>query len=58
MSETKKVVKVDQSMYEVIDGKVVINSEELANAVMEEKLDLFVDEEAEGWINIGNCGGC
>ena len=39
---------------QVVDGKVVINSEELANAVMEENVD-FSEEEAEGFKLFGNC---
>jgi len=33
-------------MYKVEDGKVYIQSEELANAIQNEGLELFVDEEA------------
>lgn len=44
--ENKKVVALGKDMYKVEDGKVVITSEELANAIQNEGLDLFVDEEA------------
>lgn len=44
----KKMVAINKSNYEVKDGKVVITSEELANAIQNEGLDIFVDEEAAG----------
>ncbi|HBA05091.1 hypothetical protein IO99_12835 [Clostridium sulfidigenes] len=44
--ENKNVVALGKDMYKVEDGKVVITSEELANAIQNEGLDLFVDEEA------------
>lgn len=42
----KKVVALGKEMYKVEDGKVIITSDELANAIQNEGLDLFVDEEA------------
>ncbi|WP_432403370.1 hypothetical protein [Wukongibacter sp. M2B1] len=42
----KKMVPINKSNYEVKDGKVVITSEELANAIQNEGLDIFIDEEA------------
>lgn len=44
--ENKKVVALGKDMYKVEEGKVVITSEELANAIQNEGLDLFVDEAA------------
>jgi len=44
--EEKKVIAVSKEMYKVEDGKVYIQSEELANAIQNEGLELFVDEEA------------
>jgi hypothetical protein len=44
--EEKKVVPIGKEMYKVEGGKVYIESEELANAIQNEGLDLFVDEEA------------
>ena len=42
----KKVLALGKEMYKVEDGKVVITSDELANAIQNEGLELFVDEEA------------
>jgi len=53
--EEKKMVALGKEMYKVVDGKVVIESEELANAIQNEGLDLFIDEEAGFDANIGNC---
>jgi len=44
--EEKKVIALSKEMYKVEDGKVYIQSEELANAIQNEGLELFVDEEA------------
>jgi len=44
--EERKMIALDKSMYKVEDGKVVIESEALANAIQNEALDLFIDEEA------------
>ncbi len=53
--ENKKVIALGRDMYKVEDGKVVITSEELANAIQNEGLDLFVDEEAAAIQAIANC---
>lgn len=45
MEDNKKLVALEKSMYCVEDGKVVITSDEIARAIQEENLDLFVDEE-------------
>lgn len=50
--EERKMVALDKSMYKVENGKVFIESEELANAIQNDDLDLFVDEDEAGW-NIG-----
>ena len=42
----KKVMAIQKEMYKVEDGKVYIESEELAKAIQDGSLDLFVDEEA------------
>ncbi len=42
----KKFVTLNKNMYTVEDGKVVISSEELATAIQNAALDLFIDEEA------------
>lgn len=41
----KKMWALEREHYSVKDGKVVIESEELANAIQEKGLDLFIDEE-------------
>lgn len=56
--EDKKMVALGKEMYKVVDGKVVIESEELANALQNEGLDLFVDEEAAALINNGGVSCC
>lgn len=53
--EEKKMVAIHKEFFKVVDGKVVIESEELANMIQNEGLDLFVDEEANGTVNSGNC---
>ena len=53
----KKVVAVEKEMYKVEGGRVYIESAELANAIQNEGLDLFVDEEANGW-GFGCNNGC
>lgn len=57
----KKFLSVDKSMFEVKEGKVYIKSEELANAIQNQDLDLFVDEEAAGAAELadlfGSCQG-
>lgn len=44
MSE-KKMVPLEKDMYKIEEGKVVIESPELANAIQEQGVDLFIDEE-------------
>ncbi|WP_346934754.1 hypothetical protein [Clostridium sp.] len=53
--ENKNVVALGKDSYKVEDGKIVITSEELANAIQNEGLDLFVDEEAAAVANFGIC---
>ena len=53
--ESKNVIALGKGMYKVEDGKVVITSEELANAIQNEGLDLFVDEEAAAIQAANNC---
>ena len=53
--ENKKVIALGRDMYKVEDGKVVITSEELANAIQNEGIDLFVDEEAAAIQAANNC---
>ena len=55
--ENKNVVALGKDSYKIEDGKVVITSEELANAIQNEGLDLFVDEEAAVLSNFGVCNG-
>lgn len=55
----KKKISVKNGEYEIIDGRVVITSDELAMAINEQQLELAAEEEAEGLefnINLGNCG--
>lgn len=55
----KKVLALGKEMYKVEDGKVVITSDELANAIQNEGLELFVDEEAGAVADVfGHCFGC
>lgn len=54
----KKVMVLGKDMYKVEGGKVYIESQELANAIQNEGIDLFVDEEA-GMLTDKNGGiGC
>jgi len=53
--QEKKVMALNKEMYKVEGGRVYIESEELANAIQNEGLDLFVDEEA-GAASQGVCG--
>ncbi len=53
--EEKKMIALGKELYKVVDGKVVIESEELANAIQNEGIDLFVNEEAAANANAG-CG--
>ncbi len=52
---SKNVIALGKDMYKVEDGKVVITSEELANAIQNEGIDLFVDEEAAAIQASNNC---
>lgn len=56
--DEKKFVSIGKEMYKVEDGKVYIESEELANAIQDGQLDLFVDEEAALAKLFENCGQC
>jgi hypothetical protein len=51
----KKFAALNKDMYEVKDGKVYITCEELANAIQDESLQLFIDEEAAA-ADKGICG--
>lgn len=42
--ESKKVVSLSKELYKVEDGKVYIESEELANAIQNQNVELFIDE--------------
>jgi hypothetical protein len=53
--EEKKMMVISKEMYKVEDGKVIIQSEELANAIQNENVDLFVNEEINWFDNTGNC---
>ena len=53
----KKLVAIEKDMYKVEDGKIYIESAELANAIQNEGLDLFVDEEAAALQAIAVCCG-
>lgn len=44
----KKMLALNKEMFKLEDGKVFIESEELANAIQNNQLDLFVEEEAAG----------
>lgn len=54
----KKLIAIEKEMYKVEDGKVYIESAELANAIQNDGLDLFVNEEANAFINCGCGAGC
>ncbi|MDU1413611.1 MAG: hypothetical protein E6929_12425 [Clostridium sp.] len=43
--DEKRVLPLDKEMYKIEDGKVVITSDELARAIQDESIELFVDEE-------------
>lgn len=44
----KKMIALNKEMIKVEDGRVFIESEDLANLIQNSDLDLFVDEEAAG----------
>lgn len=54
----EKKYLVNLKEMEVLDGKVIISSDELANAIVEHEFDLLSEEEAEAFIM--NCinGAC
>ena len=54
--QEKKVMALNKELYKVEGGRVYIESEELANAIQNDGLDLFVDEEA-GAMSNGTCQG-
>lgn len=56
MEDKKFVVKGNEM--EVVDGKVVISSEELAAAIMSSYVDLGAEEEIEGVIMFCKNGSC
>lgn len=43
----KKEINVSREELQVVDGKLVINSEELAGAIQNQEIDLNSEEEAE-----------
>jgi hypothetical protein len=45
----KKVAAIGKEIYKVEDGKVYIESEELARALQDGELDIFLGEEAAGF---------
>lgn len=55
----EKKIKLEKDLYKVEDGRVYIESEELANAIQEGNLDLFIDEEYNDIFTnclFSNCG--
>ncbi len=55
--ENKNVMALGKDLYKVEDRKIIITSEELANAILNEGLDLFIDEEAAAIQAIYLCCG-
>ena len=52
----KKEFNINNGEFEIIDGRVVITSEELALAITEQQLNLDAEEAAEELVvNIINC---
>ena len=51
-----KSFKVNPEELEVVDGKVIISSEELAMAIQSKEVDFGLEEEAEGIV--GQQNGC
>ena len=45
---SKKIKAIEKENLQVVDGKVVITSEEVANLIQNEAIELTLDEEA-GW---------
>lgn len=56
--ETKNVFKINKDMYKVENGKVFIESDELANAIQNEGIDLYLDEEANNLAADDSNGVC
>lgn len=50
-----KLMAIKKEMYKVEAGRVYIDSAELANAIQNEGLDLFIDEEAAALQAIHSC---
>ncbi|MGN9163349.1 hypothetical protein [Clostridium sulfidigenes] len=55
MEEIKKSITINKEDYKVQDGKVFIESDELAKALSNEYLDLDSEEEQAVTINIYKC---
>ena len=55
--KNNKIVLAGNEM-EIVDGKVVIESEDLAAAIQSQEVDLNAEEEAEGIIIIIKGAGC
>lgn len=56
MENKNYVIKRDEM--EVVDGRVVISSEELASAIMSSEVDLAADEELGGIFMLCRNDGC
>jgi len=55
MEEIKKSITINKEDYKVQDGKVFIESDELAKALSNEYLDLDSEEEQAVTINVYKC---
>lgn len=56
-----KKISVKKGEYEIVDGRVIITSDELAKAISEQELNLSAEDEADAIaldVNFGNCGKC
>lgn len=56
-----KKINVKKGEYEIVDGRVIITSDELAKAISDQELNLSAEDEADASVlevNIGNCGRC
>ncbi len=55
-----KKINVKKGEYEIVDGRVIITSDELAKAISEQELNLSAEDEADAiaTVNFGNCGNC
>ncbi len=56
MENKNYVIKRDEM--EVVDGKVVISSEELASAIMSSDVDLSAEEELDALVMFCKNGSC